>query len=137
MISCGGSDTNICQVITNNSVSPSHALAVMDANPGDFYGEWYADVLLSGNASPGDTLNLQWFEMYNLSGPEMRLTVLFFNASDSVVGQTHFVTSGTSSPGWVSTIADSTFTQRNGSLAVPLGAVKMPEFGSYVPSVRN
>ncbi len=121
----GGSDTNICQVITNNSVSPTHSLAVIDANPGDFYGEWYSDVLLSGNASPGDTLNLQWFEMYNLSGPEMRLTVLFFNASDSVVGQTHFVTSGTTSDGWVSTIDDSTFTKRNGSVPVPLGAVKM------------
>ena len=29
---------------------------------------------------------------------EMRLTVLFFNAADAVVGQTHFVTSGKSSP---------------------------------------
>src|SRR5206468_12291325 len=34
-------------------------------------------------------------------------------------------TSGTGSPGWVSTIANSTFTKRNGSLAVPCGAVTM------------
>lgn len=121
----GGNAPTICQVITNNSVSSSHSLAVIDATDGDFYGEWYSDVLLSGNAGPGDTLNLQWFEMYNLSGPEMRLTVLFFNAADSVVGQTHFVTSGTTSAGWVSTIADSTFTKRNGTVSVPVGAVKM------------
>src|SRR5207249_10943847 len=121
-----GGDSTICQVITNNSVSSSHSLAVIDTNSGpDGYGEWYSDVLLSGLASGGDTLDVQWYEMYNLDGPEMRLTVLFFNASDSVVGQTHFVTSGTSSPGWVRTIADSSFTLRNGSLSVPLGAVKM------------
>ncbi|MCI0744619.1 MAG: hypothetical protein L0Y58_04355 [Verrucomicrobia subdivision 3 bacterium] len=121
----GGNDPTICQVITDNSVSSSHSLAVIDVNGGDSYGEWYSDVFLSGHADGGDTLDIQWYEMYNLGGPEMRLTVLFFNASDNVVGQTHFVTSGTSSPGWVSTIADSTFTLRNGSLAVPLGAVKM------------
>jgi hypothetical protein len=121
-----GGDPTICQVITNNSVSSSHSLAVIDANNGsDGYGEWYSDVLLSSHASGGDTLDIQWYEMYNLDSPEMRLTVLFYNASDAIVGQKHFVTSGTSSPGWVSTIADSTFTKRNGSLSVPFGAVKM------------
>lgn len=121
----GGNTSPICEVITNNSVSSSHALAVTDTTPGEFYGEWYSDISLSGNAYGGDTLDIQWYEMYNLNGPEMRLTVLFFNAADAVIGQTHFVTSSTVSPGWNSTIADSTFTQRNGSLSVPLGAVKM------------
>ena len=121
----GGNTGTICEVITNNSVSLSHALAVTDTTPGDLYGEWYSDVLLTGHASGGDTLDIQWYEMYNLSGPEMRLTVLFFNAADSVIGQTHFVTAGTSNPGWNTTIANSTFTQRNSSLAVPLGAVRM------------
>ena len=120
----GGTDATICQVITNNFVSSGHSLACIDAN-GSGYGEWYADVTLSGHASPGDALNIQWYEMYNLDGPEMRLTVTFFDASDKDVGDTHFVTAETSSAGWVSTIADSTFTKRNGSLAVPLGAVKM------------
>ena len=78
----GGNDPTICQVITNNFVSSGHSLAVIDANAGDYYGEWYSDVLLDGHASGGDTLNIQWYEMYNLDGPEMRLTVLFFNASD-------------------------------------------------------
>ena len=121
----GGNAATICEVITNNSVSPGHSLAVTDTTAGDFYGEWYSDVLLSGQADGGDTLDIQWYEMYSLNGPEMRLTVLFFNAADSVVGQKHFVTSGSTSSGWVSTIADSTFTKRNGTLAVPVGAVKM------------
>lgn len=121
----GGNTPTICQVITNNSVSSGHSLAVVDADVGDFYGEWYSDLILSGHASGGDTLDIQWYEMYNLDGAEMRLTVLFFNAGDNVVGQTHFVTSGTTSAGWVSTLEDSTFTRRTGSLTVPLGAVKM------------
>jgi len=121
----GGNESTICRVITNNSVSASHALAVMDENSGDFYGEWYSDLNLGGQASPGDTLDIQWYEMYRLDGPEMRLTVLFFGAGGNVVGETHFVTSGTTSEGWVSTIEDSTFTRRKGSVTVPVGAVKM------------
>jgi hypothetical protein len=123
----GGGNTNICQVITNNSVSPTHSLAVIDNDTsGSGYGEWYSDVPLGINASEGDTLNIQWYEMYNLSGPEMRVTVTFFNGVGAQVGgSTHFVTAGTSSPGWVTTIDDSTFTKRNGSLVVPSGATTM------------
>ena len=116
-------------MITNNFVSSGHALAVTDTTAGDLYGEWYSDVALSGHADGGDTLDIQWYEMYNLSGPEMRLTVLFFNAADAVIGQTHFVTSGQSSPGWAGTIETSTFTQRTGSLSVPLG-----EHAGYFPN---
>lgn len=120
----GGGNTNICQVITNNSVSPTHSLAVVDDDTSDAgYGEWYSDVPLGPNASPGDTLNLQWYEMYSLSGAEMRLTVTFFNGvGNQVGGSTHFVTTGSVSPGWVTSIADSTFTQRNGSVVVPAEA---------------
>lgn len=121
----GGNRTNFCQVTTNNFSSASHALALIDNTAGDFYGEWYADVALSGNASPGDTLNLQWFEMYSLTEPEMRLTVTFFDAADKNVGESHFVTSGTKSSGWKGTIANSTFTKRNGSVLVPPNASKM------------
>ena len=53
----GGNTPTICQVITNNYTSSNHSLAVIDTNAGDLYGEWYSDVPLSGNASPGDTLN--------------------------------------------------------------------------------
>jgi len=122
----GGNDPTICQVITNNSVSSSHSLAVIDTNPGDLYGEWYSDVLLSGHADGGDTLNIQWYEMYNLSGPEMRVAVTFFNGVGAAVGgSTAFVTTGTTSPGWVTTIDDSTFTKQNGSMVVPAGGVTM------------
>lgn len=123
----GGGDTTICQVLTNNFASSNHALAVIDSNiSGSGYGEWYSDLSLSGNASPGDTLSLQWFEMYNISGPEMRLTILFFDgASAQVGGSTDFVTSGTTNAGWAGSIANSTFTRRNGSTVVPAGAVKM------------
>ena len=122
-----GGDTTICQVITDNSVSPSHSLAVIDNNtdPINGYGEWRSDVSLIGNATNGDVLNIQWYEMYNLSAPEMRLTVQFFDAATNVVGTTDFTTSGTNSAGWVSTIANSTFTKRNATLVVPVGAVTM------------
>ena len=50
----GGNDPTICQVITNNSVSSGHSLAVIDMNDGDFYGEWYSDVTLGDSASGGD-----------------------------------------------------------------------------------
>ena len=123
----GGGDPTICQVITNNFTSSTHALAVIDTNTtGSGYGEWYSDVPLAGNASPGDTLSIQWFEMYNISAPEMRLTVLFFDGSNSQVGSsTDFVTSGTTNAGWMGSIAASTFTKRNSSLVVPPNAVKM------------
>ena len=118
-----GGDPTICEVITDNSVSSSHSLAVIDTTGS--YGEWRSDVSLIGNATNGDVLNIQWFEMYNLSAPEMRLTVQFFDAALNVVGATDFATSGTSSAGWVSTIANSTFTKRNATLVVPLGTVTM------------
>src|SRR5258705_13023328 len=61
----GGGDTNICQVTTNNSVSPSHSLAVIDnnANTVTGWGEWRSDVSLIGNATNGQALNIQWFEI--------------------------------------------------------------------------
>ena len=127
----GGSDTNIDQVITNNSVSPSHSLAVIDTGA-DTFGEWYADVLLSGHATNGDTLNIQWYEMWSLPGGpgpgiEMRLTVQFLDNTSGIVGEIHFVTPSTTnaSPGWMGTIASSTFTKRNGTATVPAGAVTM------------
>src|SRR5258706_4784921 len=118
-----GSDTTICQVITDNSVSSSHSLAVIVNNAS--FGEWRSDVSLLGKATNGDVLDIQWYEMYNLSAPEMRLTVQVFNASSNVLGETHLTTSGTSSAGWRGTIATSTFTRRNAGLVVPAGAVTM------------
>lgn len=119
----GGNQAAICQVLTNNYVSVGHALAVVDASVTG-YGEWYSDLGLSGKANPGDTLSLQWFELYSITNGEMRVTVLFFNTQDSVVQENHFVVRGKST-GWQGSMEGSGFTQRNQPLVVPPGAAKM------------
>ncbi len=119
----GGSDPTICQVTTNASVSPTHALMVNDTDTGN-YGEWYSDLNLAGLANPGDALNVQYYEMYNVPSPEMRVSVLFFDSGNNVLAQNHYTVSG-DSPGWVGSIAASTFTKTNQSLVVPLGAVRL------------
>jgi hypothetical protein len=119
----GGNDSTICQVSTNNYVSSRHILAVIDGS-GTGYGEWYSDLALSGHANPGDTISLQWFELYSVTNGPMRLSVLFFNSGSSVVGQTDYNASGPSA-GWQGEIAGSWFTRRNQQLVVPVNAVRM------------
>jgi PEP-CTERM motif len=119
----GGSDATIDQVSTANSVSPTHSLAVID-NSTTGYGEWYSDVSLSGNANPGDTIAVRWSEIYNIDpGNEMRVDVRFLDIFGNG-GDNNFVVSG-NSPGWVSTLGNSTFDVRNQQLVVPAGAVTM------------
>ena len=119
----GGNDGTICQVSTANSVSPTHSLAVID-NSTTGYGEWYSDVSLSGNANPGDTIAIQWSEIYNIDlGNEMRVDVRFLDMFGSG-GDNNFVVSG-NSPGWAGTLGGSTFDVRNQTLVVPTGAVTM------------
>jgi PEP-CTERM motif len=119
----GGSDVTIDQVTTLNSVSPTHSLAVID-NSTTGYGEWYSDVSLTGVASPGDTIAFQWSEIYNIDpGNEMRVDVRFLDMFGSG-GDNNFVVSG-NSPGWNSTLGNSTFDVRNQTLVVPAGAVTM------------
>ena len=120
----GGSDPTICQVTTNNFISPKHALAVIDQN-GSGYGEWYSDLVnLAGSANPGDAITVQWSEVFSIADGEMRVTVGFFTASDSFISETHFVVNGQSA-GWQGSIEASTFTQRTQTLAVPAGAAKL------------
>jgi hypothetical protein len=88
------------------------------------YGEWYSDVSLSGNANPGDTIAIRWSEIYNIDpGNEMRVDVRFLDIFGNG-GDNNFVVSG-NSPGWVSTLGNSTFDVRNQQLVVPAGAVTM------------
>src|SRR5207247_370858 len=75
----GGNNAAICQVTTNNSVSATHSLAVNDTDAAG-YGEWYSDLDLAGLAAAGDDLDLHWHEIFNISGGEMRLTLLFFDS---------------------------------------------------------
>jgi hypothetical protein len=119
----GGSDASIDQVTTNNSVSPTHALAVVDNNTGG-YGEWYSDVSLSGHANPGDLLDIAWSEMYGVTNGQMRVTVGFFTTGGSFISETHFVVTGNSA-GWLGTIAGSPFVARQQELRVPAGAGKI------------
>ena len=57
-----GGDPTICQVITNNFTSPTHALAVIDN--GTNYGEWDADLALSAtNATPLQLIDIQYSEV--------------------------------------------------------------------------
>ncbi len=118
----GGSETTICQV-SSKSTSPSHGLAVVDASGG--YGEWYSDLALAGQAAPGDSLDLQWFEVFDIpAGSEERVSILFFNATDGVASEKHFLAHGQSA-GWAGSLGASPFVQRNERVLVPAGAVKM------------
>jgi hypothetical protein len=119
----GGNDSTICRVSTNNYVSSDHALALIDGS-GTGYGEWYSDLTLSGHTNPGDTISLQWFELYSVTNGPMRLSVLFFNSGSSVIGQSDYNASGQSA-GWQGAIAGSWFTRRNQQLVVPVNAVRM------------
>jgi hypothetical protein len=111
----GGSDGSILQPSTANSVSPTHSLAVIKPVAGPF-GEWYSDLSLVGLAAFGDTLNLQWHEIYSISGGEMRVTVRFLDAAGNGPDN-HFVVTGDSA-GWTGSIAGSTFTERNEQLVI-------------------
>lgn len=122
----GGGDTTIDQVSTANSLSPTHSLAIIDSTAG--FGEWYSDVPLLGLANAGDTIGFHWFEMYSIGtgapdGNEMRVTVRFLDGGGGGPDN-HFVVSGNSS-GWNTTLADSTFTERNQQLVMPAGAVTL------------
>src|ERR1019366_3536258 len=117
-------DPTICQVTTNNSVSPTHALAVIDNE--FFYGEWDSDYFnLAGHANPGDTIIAQWYQMYSVqAGGEMRVTISFFDVNTNHINDTHAVVNGDSA-GWGGTIASSTFTKFNETIIVPVGAALM------------
>jgi len=119
----GGSDVGINQITAAASVSPSHALIVRDENAQGF-GEWFADVSLKDQAVAGDNLQLQWFEIFRVTGGEMRVTVLFFSDTDQVVSESHFTVTGNSA-GWQGALAGSSFSQHNESLTVPDNAAKM------------
>jgi len=114
----------ICQVTTNNYVSATHALAVVDNDPAN-YGSWYSDkVSLSGHAAPGDTLNLQWFQLYSISNDNMRVTFSFYNAESNDVSDISYQVTG-NSPGWQGAVVGSGFTKVNQQVTVPPDATQL------------
>jgi hypothetical protein len=112
----------ITQMTTNNFVSATHALAMVDNDPAN-YGSWYSDLVsFSGLASPGGTLNAQWFQLYSITNGDFRVTFSFFDSSGNhIQDQTPDPVTG-NSPGWQGAVVGSGFTQANAALLIPVGA---------------
>jgi hypothetical protein len=114
----------ITQVTTNNYVSATHALVVVD-NDSANYGSWYSDpVSLSGHANPGDTINAQWFQLYSITNGNMRVTFSFLNSGGNDVQDVSFQVTG-NSPGWQGAVAGSGFTEVNQLITVPPNATQL------------
>jgi len=121
----GGSDPAVCEIITNNYVSPTHSLAVIDNTPNG-YGEWYSDLIGLGYIKPGGTINLHWYEMYANDVDQMRMHATWFDAAGNYLGiDDNFEVVSGSSPGWNADIASSTFTERAKTLVVPVQAAQL------------
>ncbi|MDB4627229.1 hypothetical protein OAE46_01200, partial [bacterium] len=118
----GGSNSSINTVVSENFVSASHALAVIDDDESGF-GEWYQSFSFGESVAGGDELQLKWFEMFNTEG-DMRLSFLFFDSSDTVLDERHFIVSG-ASEGWQGDIVSSAFAAREEFLLVPDDATRM------------
>ncbi len=116
--------SNITQVTTNNYVSATHALTVVDNDP-DNYGSWYSDkVPLTGYTNSSGTMNAQWFQLYSITNGNMRVTFSFYNASGSTdLGDVSYQVTG-NSPGWHGAVAGSGFTAVNQLITVPAGATQ-------------
>jgi len=114
----------ITQVTTNNYVSYDHALVVVDNDP-DNYGSWYSDMVsLTSVASPGATLDLQWFQLYSVANGQMRVTFSFYDAQGNDVDDISYQVSG-NSPGWQGAVAGSGFTEVNQQVVVPSSATQL------------
>lgn len=123
----GGSSPSIDQIITNNSVSPTHALALLDNDPNN-YGEWYLSPLLdlSGLISAGDVVDLQWFQIYSVTNGSMRLSVTFLDSKGNQLTSKDFNTAGSGkSSGWKGSVAASSFEKQFQRLLVPAGAKQL------------
>jgi len=125
----GGNDGTVNLVITNNSVSPTHSLALVDNSNG--YGEWYNFYTLSGVAE-NDVLDVQFFQLYSTTNGSMRLSFAFIDSMGFTRANTDFNAptngsggSGGQSPGWLGSIAGSPFERVSGRLLVPAETVKL------------
>jgi hypothetical protein len=118
----GGSDSRGDVILHDKATSPTHALALVDTNSNG-YSEWYASISLAGIAMTGDSLDLQWQQVFDTTGV-MRLTVLFFDASGAIAGQNNFSVNGQSQD-WSGDLATSPFEKRNERIDVPERAERM------------
>jgi hypothetical protein len=119
----GGSDGSIDRVTTANSVSPTHSLALVDNNDSG-YGEWYGFLDLTGLASGGDILDLQWYQLYSVTNGSMRLSFAFLDAGSVTLASKDFNVSD-QSPGWNGGVAGSPFERQLQRLEVPVGTTQL------------
>jgi hypothetical protein len=120
----GGSDGSADQVTTAHSVSPTHALSLLDNNDLG-YGEWYMFLTLSPfGVGDNDALDLQWFQIYSVTNGNMRLSFACIDSVGSQLANSDFSTTA-DSPGWTGSVATSPFERRSGRILVPAGTVKL------------
>jgi hypothetical protein len=121
----GGNNPSINQVTTNNSVSPNHALALVDDDP-NAYGEWYTFVNLAGLVTNLDAVDIQWFQIYSTTNGPMRLSFAFLDSGANVLASKDFNTaSGGQSAGWNGSLSTSSFEPQFQRLEVPAGATQL------------
>jgi hypothetical protein len=124
----GGSLTTIDQVTTNNWTSYDHSLELVD-NDTNNYGEWYMMFSLAGLATNGDVLDIQWFQIYNVTNGTMRLTFEFYDATGTTnLENVNFNTAvndtnnGGTNAGWQGTVGPpTTFETQFQRLLLPPG----------------
>jgi hypothetical protein len=119
----GGTHIPGDQITTLRATSPTHALAVVDDKE-DAYSEWYVESPLEGWIAPGQIMEVQWFELFDTTGGEMRLSFYFRGPDNAVVGQRHFTVNG-QSEGWTGDLATSPFVKRFEEVEIPENAVRM------------
>jgi len=98
-------------------------LALVDNSEAN-YGEWYLFFSLAGVVSDGDSLDVQWYQIYSVTNGNMRLSMAFVDSANNQLANQDFPTVD-QSPGWTGTVAGSPFAKRNERLEVPAGAVNL------------
>src|SRR5208283_5510514 len=113
-----GSDPTIDQVTPVSLPDSTNAIMVNYQDTAN-YGEWDSYVSLAGVANPGDTINVQYSQMWSIIDGQMRVAVGFLDAGNNPISYGQFVVGPGDSPGWNITyagcactngIASSTFT---------------------------
>jgi len=82
--SAGGSSSSIDQMSTNDSVSPTHSLALVDSDINN-YGEWYMFLNLAGLVTNNDAVDIQWFQVYSTTNGSMRLSFAFLDSGNNTL----------------------------------------------------
>jgi hypothetical protein len=119
----GGSSSTIDQMSTTNSESPTHSLALVDTDPNN-YGEWYTFFSLSGLVADNDAVDIQWFQLYNITNGAMRLSFAFLDSGgNTLFGIDNNVTG--LSTNWTGDITTSPFQQQDQRYLVPVGTTQL------------